>query len=307
MKIGNFNETIGKFILNKAIQQQENMHDSCFLVGGMEGSGKSDFILQCIDYVDKERQQETPIENIAYTLTDFFLSLKVSKPCDVVALDEGKELMAMNYGDKKLKDAINIFTVIRKKRLISFIAFTNPTKVTQYFREDRIRGVFLLKKRKKNYSVIHYYTKNEFLRILSILRLQKNLNIASILKHPPLLVCYKKGAYEGRLKKAYENAKDDNIEKQLDNLVEKYKLKSDKKYSFAETCKVVSCSHSTLQKIIPLDFREKYRDSFGNIKFDESAINEIKNMVSIHVLTTNNTKFKVKAGKYGVNGVVSIH
>lgn len=309
MKGGNFNKTIS-LVLDKAISEQNNMHDSCFLVGGMEGSGKSDLILECINYIDEKRNIQTPIENIAYNLGDFFLSLKTSNQGDCVSLDEGKELMSMNYGDKKLKDAINIFTVIRKKRLITFLAFTNPTKITQYFREDRIRGVFLLKKRKKNYSIIYYYTKTQFNKILSILRMQRSLNIQSIFKHKPLFICCKYGAYEGRLKIAYESGKDDNIEHQLDLLVNKYHKKDNKTYSLTETCKLMDCSSSLMKKILPIDFRDKYRDSFGIIKFDDEAIKEINKLISTYKnkpIKRNNINKYIKAKESIKTKTISTH
>jgi Tfp pilus assembly pilus retraction ATPase PilT len=65
-----FDNTVGK-VLDVAIKQQDNMHDSCFLVSGMEGSGKSDFILKCIDYIDRKRNIETPINHISYQLGSF--------------------------------------------------------------------------------------------------------------------------------------------------------------------------------------------------------------------------------------------
>lgn len=287
MRLTNEFETVD-LVLNEAINRQKQMKETTFIVAGSEGMGKTHFVLKCIDRLDQKIGTLTPIHNIAMELKTYFLALRDSSVCDRISLDEGKELMAMNHGDKKVKDAVQITTVIRKKRLISFLCFGNPTKIAHYFREDKVYGIFLMAKKTSDYTIVHYYTRTQFLRILDELKLTRSMNILSMLKHPPLFRAILRGSYTGRLLEAYENRKDANIDYQLDLLVDTY-CKDETKISLQEACRQLDISLRTLKRIVPVDFIEAYRNKVNQVKFDKLAMEKMKEMLDNHSKKTNYT------------------
>jgi len=194
--------------------------DSWYLVCSAEGGGKSTLILHaadCYDAVIKELSPdkfiETPIENITMNIKDFEKRMHETQREAFLAMDEASELSSDRMSGKESREFKQKLTIIRFRLFMGFIAFTNPMHLGYYFREDRVRGVFIL----KHPGVAYYYANSpqnpHFTDILE--RWEKDNKTKSIKRltnyAPDFIMRYPD--YNGRLWKAYLKRKEQNADK----------------------------------------------------------------------------------------------
>lgn len=238
-----------KYILRKAVFGQTKEKDAIFLYCGEEGSGKSSLMLTNVDYIDSLKGYDTPISHITRTLKEIAIILRMSRNEDQVALDEGSELASDNQYDAIVKSIKKAFTVMRQKKLIVHICFTNPNRIHTYFREDRVKGIFFIKKR----GVIYFYTRIRFQGIMNQIKKYESgiKSISTFTNHAPSLIdTFPK--YEGKLLKEYLKRKNENIQDILDELYDDFGV-NDRMLSMNQACKYLSVNDDILRKYLKYD------------------------------------------------------
>ncbi len=245
-------------IIDIAIKEQENENDSCFLVCGKEGRGKSTFIQDCVEYIDKVKGTETPIKNIAMDIPNLINALQTNKPKSTIVLDEGIKLASINIFDRLSRGLTEAFVVMRKKSFLTFIAFTNPSKIQSYFREDRIKGLFFIKKR----GVVYFYPAHELTHIIPELVRKKKTSIDAFSEFEPRFTA-KFPKYEGRLKEEYDVLKDENIDLTLNRLKNIYGEPNT--FTLSQACKLLDAKPEYIKKFINVGLLKAYPSLTGRI------------------------------------------
>lgn len=236
-------------VLDKAIHSRMKEKDAIFLYCGEEGSGKSNLMLTNIDYIDEKTNSNTRIEHITRTLKELAVVLRMCKDEEQIALDEGSELASDNQYESIVKGIKKAFTVMRQKRLIVHICFTNPNRIHTYFREDRVKGIFFIKKQ----GLIYFYTRKRFQSIMNNIKKYESgiKSIATFTNHAPSLIdTFPK--YKGKLLEAYLKRKKENIQQILDELYDDFGV-DEKLFSLNQACKYVGLSDETLRRYLKYD------------------------------------------------------
>jgi len=198
-----FEEGLGE-LLNIIYETQEKTEqDFMILVGGIEGSGKSNLVLDCTETLDGKRGYDTPIENVAFSIKEFAKALMTCRKGAIIILDEAKELEASNWQAKEVKEFKKAITKIRKAGHIYFVCFPNPLSMTGYVKYDKAFAVAIVAKR----GLVYVYSKELFNKLMEKM---KTPSIANILAHKPNFRS-KFPIYKGSLKKAYDDKKDSAI------------------------------------------------------------------------------------------------
>lgn len=291
-------EAIGKIYEIAFKKRMYEEGDCTFLVCGKTGSGKSDFIFKSIEYCENKYNIEISAEHIGMDIKHFskavYLANQKPKIQRLVALDEGAELSSTNIFSRELRGTKDLFTVIRKAGFMTWIAFTNPNKITQYFREDGIKGIFILSHKKiyennpdKSYSVVYFYHAKQWNDIRRILEMKGTINIDSILKFPPLIKATIYGRYKGHLRVEYDEKKDNHINNIIEKNYNTYWKEEDtgeKTYSMPKICKAIGFSRNSINKYVPEDFLQSRKDIAGNFKFKEEDIDYIKKTIESNII-----------------------
>ncbi len=192
-----------------------NRQDCIYLIGGLEGKGKSNLILWFADLYSEKTNNLVNIEQITRNVDELMNMLSKYKREAFLAMDEGAELSGDRYGERKSKDIKERFTVMRERCFFICMAFTNPLKMNTYFREDRVRGVFFLKRA----GCAYYYANSEgnphFANILNTWFKTNKTKSAMLLPSfaPDFIVYFPE--YKGRLRAEYNKRKDQNIDRIL--------------------------------------------------------------------------------------------
>lgn len=244
------NLTATKSILNRAVKEQDNENDSVFLIGGQEGIGKSTFLLHCIDTVDELKGRQTNIENVCRTLKELIVTLRHVLDEEQAALDEGSELASDNQYMGVVKAVKKSFTVMRAKKLIIYICFTNPLKIHTYFREDRIKGAFFITKR----GQVYFYSRTQLQIIMEKIKKYKSSirSISTITKILPPLFIDTFPDYKGRLLEKYKKRKKENISDILDELYNEFGV-DEKVYSLTQASKFLKVDDNLLRGYLKED------------------------------------------------------
>lgn len=141
-----------KKILDIAVEKQKEDCDSVFVVVGRERSGKSTFTLHCMDYLGA-----TP-DQIVVDKNKLGETLKKLKDGDAFHFDEAADGLfskdAQSWWNKNLE---KLFMIAGAKKLITFLVIPDFFLLSPYFREKRISGLFIIKKR----GVVCFYTKRK--------------------------------------------------------------------------------------------------------------------------------------------------
>lgn len=236
-------------ILDKAMDEQEKENDSSYLVCGPEGIGKSNFVLKCLAKIEERKNIEIPIEKICRNLKEFVVQLRFSQHKEVAVLDEGEELASDNQHDAQVKAVKKIYSVIRFKSLITFICFRNPLKIHTYWREDRVKGVFIITKRGR----VKFYTRTVFINILEEIK-KKHGGVKSIKqfnKFPASMVdTFPK--YEGHLKEQYKQRKAEGANNDIEELYEEFGVE-ERLYSLRQASKFLGMDISILSQFVIKD------------------------------------------------------
>jgi hypothetical protein len=211
-------ERILKHIIKYRIEAREKYReDSIYLVGGLEGKGKSNLILLSAHLYGEATGTPVPIENVTRDIDELLQRLNFLQRKEFVAMDEGSELSGERFNEKKSRDIKNKFTVMREPCFIIFMAYTNPMKMNTYFREDRVRGVFFMKKP----GIVWFYANsNENPHFTNLLNNWERVNKTKSTKllgnyAPDFIMNFKE--YKGELRKAYDKRKDDHISRVLNS------------------------------------------------------------------------------------------
>jgi len=200
--------------------QAKNQQDFAYLICGIEGRGKSNLILNCVDLIDKIKGKQTPLENIAFSIKDFAkASYQGGYRNKTLVMDEGKELEATNWQNKDVKAFKKFITKVRMAGHTYFIAFPNPVSMMGYLRDDKVSAIIICwsnKNKTKFFAGI--FNREKFIEVLELFE-KKNLN-KSI--HEVIKVGLagkfnfwtdKIPKYEGRLLEAYKKKKDEEVDK----------------------------------------------------------------------------------------------
>lgn len=242
-------------ILSLAVKNQRYEHDSVYLIGGEEGKGKSTFELHCIRIVDELKNQETPIGNIARNLKEFVVRMRLLNDREQVALDEGAELASDRQYEGIVRAVKKMFVVMRQKSFIVYICFTNPLKINTYFREDRVKGVFLITKRGK----VNFYTRGTFIQIMEAIKTRRSgiksiTNLTRLGIPPDLIDTFPR--YNGRLWEDYQARKKENIKDIFEELFDEFGL-DERRYSLEKSAKFLAVSPEILKQYLKEDERDK--------------------------------------------------
>jgi excisionase family DNA binding protein len=209
-----------KYLLFLRIEKQLKKQDSLYLICAPEGGGKSNFTLTAY-HLYSELKCETPdINNITRNVDELMARYSALQRNSFVSLDEAQELASDRWSEKKSKEIKEKFTVMRERAFISMICYPNPLKVSIYFREDRIRGVFFIKSPGCAYYYANSMENPHFAEILeSWDKFNKTRSIKKFSRYAPDFILYYP-EYNGDLRKDYDRRKDENISKVLDRNVE---------------------------------------------------------------------------------------
>jgi len=236
-------EPLLKEIIREALEDRKREQDRVYIVCGDVGKGKSLFCLWNSSIHDDLTKTETPISNITRNLSEFEERLSRTPKGSFLTIDEGSELSSERHGEKQVKIIKEKFTVMRKKSHLIYICFTNPLRINSYFREDRFRGIFVCKK----IGVVYYYSASRYFDIIADLTKDMGNSKATrmFLKFAPNYILFNVPEYKGRLRKAYEDRKDSNIDDKLMMSVKPSDAKS-----LSKTAAYLGISRITLNKYI---------------------------------------------------------
>lgn len=227
--------------------EQSEEHDCCFLVAGKLGVGKSMFTLHCVEEIDRIKNTETPINNICNDLPPFFTALKRNhdeKTKGTIVLDEGRDLAGINAIKGINKAMIKAFEVMRKDGFITFICFSNPMRMQSYFQEDRIKGLFFIKKR----GTVAFFNYNQLLGIREKFDKAKTKSLSLFNQFKPRFLD-SFSDYKGKLREAYNKQKDQGIGDVLGSIAEEFGIEeqTDKNYlTISETARYLKVAANTV-------------------------------------------------------------
>ena len=235
-------------ILELAYKNQKYEHDSVFLIGGEEGKGKSTFLLHCVSIIDELKKTQTPVQNITRNLKELVVRMRLLQDCEQVALDEGAELASDRQFDAIVRAVKKMFVVMRQKSFIVYICFTNPLKINTYFREDRVKGVFLITQR----GTVNFYSRFTFMEIMEAIKTQRKgirsiTNLTRLGTQPDLIDTFPK--YEGELWKEYQKRKGENIKDIFEELFDEFGL-DQKTYSLEKSAKFLHLSPEIMKQYL---------------------------------------------------------
>lgn len=201
------------YLLAKRIKEQKRKQDSVYMVAGLEGTGKSMFTLWALDIYSELSDKKINIGHVTRRLDELFTRIyKLKDTPSCLTLDEGSELSGENTMTKKVRSTKNKFTVMRKCSHIIFICFINPLRITTYFREDRVRGLFFVVRP----GEVWFYSNNQnnphLANIIDSWSKEHDAKSLKFLKrYAPDMILRGIPDYNGWLRYDYENRKDENI------------------------------------------------------------------------------------------------
>jgi hypothetical protein len=284
-----------KQLLNLAVSEQKRFNDTAYLIAGKEGSGKSNFMLNCVQYIDELKQTQTPIISITRNLRELIKTLKITEDKEQIALDEGSELSSDLHYEAIMKGVRKMFVVMREKSLIIYICFTNPSKINSYFRDDRIKGVFVIVKR----GLVYYYTRSQFAQILEYLKKYKGDiksidNVTRTPIKPALIDTFPK--YEGELLEEYKKRKTENIKNIFDELYDDFG-EEEKIYSLRKGAKFIGIGLTQFASFVKTEANpdgiipSEYSISGNSLKIKEGELIKFRQWyINNHTRSRKNTK-----------------
>lgn len=200
-------------IMKFRIAQQKKHQDTTYLVSGLEGTGKSQFCLWAADIYVEESGNPIDVSHITRNLKELFSKVyKLREQPSFITLDEGAELDGSNAMTKGVRKTKEKFTIMRKCSHIIMVCFVNPLRITTYFREDRVRGLFFVVK----HGEVWFYSNNQdnphLVTIIDSWRKDHDAKSLKFLKrYAPDMILKNIPEYHGWLRKEYESRKDSNI------------------------------------------------------------------------------------------------
>jgi hypothetical protein len=203
--------SIMRKILELRVKEQKKKMDTIYLVCAPEGMGKSILTLWGLDILGEIRGEVVPVENVTPNVQSLMNRIAELKGNACLTMDEGSELGGDRSMEKKAKQIKEYFTIMRKAAFIIFICFTNPLKAGTYFREDRVRGVWFIKRKGEAWYYANSIENPHFTNILD--KWGKDFDVKSIkyfTRYAPDFIM-RFPDYNGYLREPYEKRKDQNI------------------------------------------------------------------------------------------------
>lgn len=208
---------------HKEMMQREEDDWVC-VVCGDTGSGKSLLVLSLFeDYCDKyfkNADDETNFRAFANTDEGWIRAISVfrNQLYRMITHDEAVNILyAKNAITKKNKGVNILFKQIRGKQYYHIMVIPQVHRIDKEFREDRIKNLIYIEK-KKNKRIAHYYTTKRTHKVLNELeQMNKNRSDKDMItsvrycKTDPLFSCIIP-EYKGKYLKMYKPKKHDNMD-----------------------------------------------------------------------------------------------
>lgn len=181
--------------------------------------GKSMFTLLAYASYCELKGLEPDIANVTRNVDELMSRYHFLQRNGFVTLDEAQEMASDRWNEKKSKEIKEKFTVMRERAFVSMICYPNPLKVSVYFREDRIRGVFFL----HHPGCVYFYANsNESPHFAEILdtwdKYNKTKSLKKFTRYAPDFIMHFP-EYKGVIRDAYDKRKDENISSVLNRNV----------------------------------------------------------------------------------------
>lgn len=192
--------------------------DNTLIVSGDEGTGKTNLVLNVMDYWDNKKYGEVKPEAIKRLGMDklaFARALKLAKKGDVVNYDESGELSNKRQLNKFNFLITTSYQVIRNENLFTILTIPDLFELNPFFTKRRARGLIVVYKR----GSFAYWDKK---RLRKIVDYNANRVRKSAWRVKPLF--YDNfPTYNGILKEPYEALKDRHTAKIREEIYNKLK------------------------------------------------------------------------------------
>ena len=189
--------------------------DMVLVIAGDTGTGKSHFGMQLIETWQKVLGRDfdpSLIERINVDKEKWLKKFKELDRYDANLFDEGAAGLGSKQSLEKFGKTLEmLFQVIRYKGYFTIIIVPNFFRLNKFFREDRLRGLFYIHKRGK----YKYYSRD---RVVTLCQKNSRLYVKNMSLVAPLFTG-KFPEYKGRLLDAYEDMKDEGVQKILDEVI----------------------------------------------------------------------------------------
>jgi hypothetical protein len=204
-----------KKVIDIAKEAQEKDIDSVYVVIGRPGMGKSMFVLWLMDWLKAEQK------HIALEKADVGKCLKATAVKGAFQFDEAIDGLNSKEGMSKFNVQMEkLFEINRGKLMISFIVLPRLKLLSPLFREDRLIGLFEVKKR----GSVLYYDRKEIDKINFYMQTHNNKFGGG---RPVFVDTYKD--YTGRLREEYKARKAKRILTAEDFFIEQTEIERPKK------------------------------------------------------------------------------
>lgn len=218
------------FCMKEGIKQN---FDYVLCIAGSTGSGKSTMGLHLAEVWQKiicKDVDKDLINQIHVVRMDWLKCYRKLEMFDSNIFDEGATgLSSKSHMEKFSKTLEILFQVIRKKGFFTVIIVPNFFRLSKYFREDRLRGLFYIDKR----GHYKYFTRDRIVRLCAE-------NESKTVKSLKLVEPSFEGGYpdyEGILKEPYEKMKDKGVDEVLDEVIYINEMSDDKKITLIDAYK----------------------------------------------------------------------
>ena len=256
-------------LMKISIDKMQEEKDCVFLVLGHEGQGKSTLSLDLIDIYERIKNTRVSIDMVCFDLPELAKGLSKAKKGDIILLDEGSELSSMNTNKKDVVNITRAYTVMRKKCMLSIICFTNPSKLITYFRNDRVKGVFFIKRR----GIVYFYERKRFNWIMEELMTKKHKSIERFSKYNPTFRA-EFPKYTGHLLEEYNVKKDKGIDSVLDDLSSNLDglASGERNISSIKVNKILNINNEALSRLIDKGLLHPVFNPFGARYFNPAEV-----------------------------------
>lgn len=218
-------------ILQNIYAHMKDDYDYFLIISGDTGTGKSRFALDLLEtwyrVILKQPVTEDMISHISQDYKKWLQKFGKMQPYDMNIYDEGsRDLNSLNFMTRISKDINKLFDTFRSKRFFSVVILPNYFRLNKSLREDRLRGLVWIPKRK----VYRFYTKN---RIKYLNGYNEKRRIKSMWLARPFHQ-YTFPDYKGILLKPYLEQKNSGVDEVLKEILGNLEL-DDKKGGQAKT------------------------------------------------------------------------
>ena len=189
-------------------------YDNVLCIIGDEGKGKSNILLQIVDFWLKKRYNTITPEManrfIAMDSKDLGRVIKGVTNFDILANDEAADLSSRSSMSKINKTYVKAYSIIRGKNLFTILVLPDLFDLDTFFRKRRVRNLIYTNKR----GVIHFWGKQRLKKLVEINEVSKTKNYFCV---QPLF-SDRVPLYKGVLSDPYKKMKEEKISKIQDEL-----------------------------------------------------------------------------------------